>query len=69
MPLLMAHGEVDLAQRLQGDHSELRRLSARLTQPCSEDLLAFATLLTAHVRFEEREMFAVLERHLDTPAA
>jgi hypothetical protein len=47
------------------DHAELRRLSIQLQQPDVKTLLGFAELLNSHVRFEERELFVVLEVLLD----
>ena len=61
LPLLLATGEDRLAARLEHDHRELRRLSVQLQQPDGKTLLGFADLLSSHVRFEEREMFVVLE--------
>lgn len=69
LPMLVQAGEAALVERLRHDHGELRRLSAQLTQPDAATLLAFAELLTAHVRFEEREMFAVLETILPADSA
>ena len=54
-----------LVARLKSDHQELRRLSVQLQQPDAMTLLGFAELLASHVRFEEREMFVVLEALFD----
>lgn len=61
LPLLQATGEDRLVAQLERDHKELRRLSVQLQQPDAKTLLGFADLLNSHVRFEEREMFVVLE--------
>lgn len=66
LPLLLASAEDELVERVRNDHTELRRLCALLQQhPEERTLLGFAELLIAHVRFEEREMFAVLEACFD----
>ena len=61
LPMLVASGESELVQRVERDHGDLRLLAAQLRQPEASALLAFAELLTAHVRFEEREMFEAAE--------
>ncbi len=61
LPLLAASGESELVQRVEQDHRELRLFAAQLRQPEASALLAFAELLTTHVRFEEREMFEAAE--------
>jgi hemerythrin-like domain-containing protein len=65
LPLLAAVGEDKLVTRVESDHAELRRLSIQLQQPDVKTLLGFAKLLNSHVRFEERELFAVLEALFD----
>ena len=62
--LLAEAGEHDLAGRTLADHAELRRLAKRLATPDAETLLSFADLLTAHVRFEEREVFEAAQARL-----
>lgn len=64
LPLLVKAGEDRLVKRLQYDHGELRRLALQLEHADAATLLCFAELLMSHVRFEEREMFVVLEAHL-----
>jgi hemerythrin-like domain-containing protein len=61
LPLLTQHGEGEVVARIEREHAELRRLSARLQEPDAATLAAFGELLNAHVRFEEREMFPLLE--------
>lgn len=47
-------GETALVERTLGEHEEMRSLVA---QDRPEYLARFAELLTAHIRFEERELF------------
>ena len=61
LPMLVASGESELVQRVERDHRDLRLFAAQLRQPEASALLAFAELLTAHVRFEERELFEAAE--------
>lgn len=65
LPLLVAAGEHRLVEQVVSDHAELRRLSVQLQQADDATLLAFAERLASHVRFEERELFVVLEALLD----
>lgn len=65
LPLLVAAGEHGLVEHMMSDHTELRRLSVQLQQPGAATMLAFAERLASHVRFEERELFVVLEALLD----
>lgn len=61
LPALRQAGELALVARTELDHAELRRLATGLAQTDAEMLLAFADCLTAHVRFEERELFQAIE--------
>jgi len=63
--LLRTAGEDMLVAQLERDHQALRDLCAQLQQPDAATLLGFAELLSSHVRFEERELFGVVERLLD----
>jgi hypothetical protein len=65
LPLLLAAGEGRLAQRLTSEHARLRGLRSQLREPDAVALRAFGEVLTAHVRFEEREMFITLEGLLE----
>lgn len=65
LPLLVAAGEDALAQRLESEHRQLRELAGRLLPAAAPVLLAFAELLSAHVRFEERELFVVVQALLE----
>lgn len=69
LPLLRAVGELELAERTEGEHRQLRDLVALLEcQPTREALLAFAEALTAHIRFEERLLFETAQQRLSTEA-
>ena len=65
IPLLRDAGEDARVAQVERDHAELRGLCVRLGRPDAATLLGFAERLCAHVRFEERELFAVLERLLE----
>ncbi len=57
LPAMAAHGEIELVRRTLAEHAELRELNCRLAEPDHASLSRFATLLSEHVRFEERELF------------
>ena len=61
LPALALAGHGQLVERTLEQHAHLRRLlqHAELASPAI--LQAFADTMTAHVRFEERELFAVAE--------
>lgn len=61
LPALVKSGAIDLVSRTEHDHAELRSLASRLQTPDAATLQAFAERLTAHVRFEERELFEAIE--------
>lgn len=61
LPLLTRSGEDVVVARIEREHAEMRRLAARLQDPDADTLAAFGELLNSHVRFEEREMFPLLE--------
>ncbi len=65
LPLLVTAGEHRLVAQVVSDHTELRRLSVQLQQADAATMLAFSERLASHVRFEERELFVVLEALLD----
>lgn len=65
LPLLVAAGEYRLVEQVVSDHTALRGLSIQLQQADAVTMLAFAERLASHVRFEERELFVVLETLLD----
>jgi hemerythrin-like domain-containing protein len=59
-------GGQELHERLLAEHEHLRALGASVIQGASVAVLhEFGGDLTAHVRFEERELFPLLEAHLD----
>lgn len=61
LPLLKSPETQALVQRTLADHEQLRALLDGLQQADVIALDDFGKCLTAHVRFEERELFAVLE--------
>lgn len=65
LPALVEMGESELVRRTLAEHAALARLVQDLATPSAETLLAFAEGLTAHVRFEERELFPAAETRPD----
>ena len=61
LPLLQGGETQQLVQRTLEDHRELRGLLDGLQQNDAEALNRFGQCLMAHVRFEERELFPVIE--------
>lgn len=66
-------GTVELLRDLLAEHRDLERLAEGLRQ-CEADLLverlrAFADLLEAHIRREERELFPIFEQQVTPEAA
>lgn len=61
LPLLTGAETRPLVQRTLADHQQLRALLDGLRRNDSEALSSFGKGLSAHVRFEERELFPVLE--------
>ena len=61
LPLLRSTENLPLAQRTLAEHQHLRALLDGLRQNDSEALDSFGKCLSAHVRFEERELFPVIE--------
>ena len=55
-------GEVELVQRTLNDHKAMRALIA---QDRIENLMRFAEVLTAHIRFEEQILFERAQQVLD----
>lgn len=64
LPLLNGTSNQPLAERTLADHRQLRALLDGLRSNDAEALGRFGRCLTAHVRFEERELFPVLESRL-----
>lgn len=61
LPLLHSPETQALVVRTLADHQQLRGLIEALRQNDAETLDSFGKCLTAHVRFEERELFPALE--------
>lgn len=65
LPLVPADAE-PAGRRLTRDHAEIRRRARALGEQPDRDAAAeLGELLAAHVRFEERELFPLLEARLD----
>jgi hemerythrin-like domain-containing protein len=66
LPAMAQAGEEALVARTLREHAELRALLGRVLDPDADatTLLSFADLLSAHVRFEERELFEVAQQRL-----
>jgi len=64
LPLLKGAVTQLLVQRTLADHLQLRALLKDLQQNDADALASFGKCLSAHVRFEERELFPALERVL-----
>ena len=62
--------ERELAARVASEHLELRALARRIERGESglKELAELGGLLEAHVRFEERELFPLIESRLDGEA-
>lgn len=67
LPRLAAAGEVEQVRRTLTEHRELRDLAAQIAAGDNSRLKPFGAALNAHIRFEERELFATAESVL--PAA
>jgi hypothetical protein len=64
LPQLAATGETTLVARTLDEHAQMRALAAAIAAGEATALAPFGRLLQAHVRFEERELFAVAEQRL-----
>src|SRR5450759_1646608 len=64
LPLLQSAETQPLVERTLADHQQLRGLIDALRQNDAGALDSFGKCLSAHVRFEERELFPVLENLL-----
>ncbi|KAB2927380.1 MAG: hemerythrin domain-containing protein [Dechloromonas sp.] len=69
LPQLATAGEMALVARTLAEHAQMRALAAAIAIGNASALAPFGELLQAHVRFEERELFAVAERRLFADAA
>jgi hemerythrin-like domain-containing protein len=65
LPLLKSAEALKLSQRTLADHQQLRALLKELQQNNPDALDSFGNCLSAHVRFEERELFPALESVLN----
>ncbi|MDP3636851.1 MAG: hemerythrin domain-containing protein [Azonexus sp.] len=61
LPQLAVVGESALVQRTLDEHRQMRDLVARIESGDLTSLKPFASLLKAHVQFEERELFATAQ--------
>jgi hemerythrin-like domain-containing protein len=61
LPALREVGETALVERTLQEHSSLRRL---IKENRPDNLAAFSELLTAHIRFEEKELFETAQKRL-----
>ncbi len=61
LPDLHTNTGLALVQRTQADHRALRELCTGLQHRDGAALAEFSSLLHAHVRFEERELFPFIE--------
>jgi hemerythrin-like domain-containing protein len=70
LPALSAAGRRDLVDRTTEEHHQLRALivAAATSEDATRHLHAFADLLTAHVRFEERTLFDAAQQILTLEA-
>ena len=65
-PLIVVGGHEEMVQRIYAEHKEF---VAFTKQPIGQDLAklqAMATLLKAHIKYEEREVFATAQEVLTT---
>lgn len=71
IPQLETCGESTLTERLLAEHVALRSLLLKIGDGKADlvSLRRLGQLLEAHVRFEERELFAALQRHWVTTSA
>ncbi|WP_313953772.1 hemerythrin domain-containing protein [Accumulibacter sp.] len=65
LPAMAQAGEGALVERTLNEHLALRQLVSQLAVGDAATLLNFADLLSAHVRFEERELFEVAQASLE----
>jgi hemerythrin-like domain-containing protein len=72
LPIWAEHGAHDhpTVARVLTDHVAIRREAARIRgkEAGLDDLQALGERLNDHVRFEEEELFPLIERTLDEPA-
>lgn len=61
LPALAAAGEADLVARTLAEHGAMRNLMTHIRSGDVVSLKLFGQQLAAHVRFEERELFATAQ--------
>lgn len=61
LPILQRRGHHALVTKTLEEHRILRAEIERMRSGCAESLASFGAALAAHVRFEERAMFPVVE--------
>jgi len=61
---LLGEAEAQAAERLHAEHRELRQLLDAIAAGRAEALKQFGLLLNTHVRFEERQLFGLIEARL-----
>lgn len=64
LPALEKQGQLTLAARTFNEHNALRELASRLMIGETGEIQVFGALLEQHVRFEERELFPLIEATL-----
>lgn len=72
LPAMAAAGERALVERTLGEHRLMQQMVDRIAAGDRDSLKAFGQQLTAHVRFEERELFMAAQvvlpaAYLDRP--
>ena len=61
LPALMTAGETALVNRTLDEHRQIRALVENIVAGDAASLKVFGELLSAHVRFEERELFVTAQ--------
>lgn len=63
LPLMKMAGELAQVERTIKEHAQLQAMAQDISHPGDAALLAaFASLLSSHVRFEERQLFVTAEQ-------
>lgn len=63
LPLMKMAGELAQVERTIKEHAQLRAMAQNISQHGEVAVLAaFASLLSSHVKFEERELFVTAEQ-------
>jgi len=61
LPALRAAGEQTLVERTLAEHAQLRALMVAIEAGDASAIARFGALLSAHIRFEDRELFVRAE--------